>query len=79
MIVFGLCMCVCSEQNIISVVEGAQLQVYRGIMEMLTKQSIQDSPSMKSTTLPRTSLHHSGSDKEVLGLFTRSNLEMALP
>jgi len=69
------------EQTIISVVDVAQQEVvvYRGVMEMQTKQSIQDSPSMKSTTRPRTSLRPLGSDKAVLALFTRSNSEMAKP
>lgn len=67
--------------TIISVVDVAQQEVvvYRGVMEMQTKQSIQDSPSMKSTTRPRTSLRPLGSDKAVLALFTRSNSEMAKP
>lgn len=72
-----------TKQNIVSVVDGAQQEVCRDIMGIITQRKqrikIKDSHSMKSTRPPRTSPHHSGSDKEVLGLFTRPNSEMAQP
>lgn len=71
-----------SQQNMTSVVDGAQRGVCRDITmvtAMKRRTRIKDSASRKSTRPPRTSPHPSGSDKEVSALFTRSNSEMAPP
>lgn len=71
-----------SQQNMISLVDGAQREVCRDITmvtAMKRRTRIKDSASRKSTRPPRTSPHPSGSDKEVSALFTRSNSEMAPP